>query len=167
MSPPETKAGRGRTHAGHSPGHTRNGVCVLPRRGDTRRGTGNQPAPRRTGAISASPTPTLPDRWRFEAETARRIGADAQAKTLEKCATDLELREREEQLRLVTLREAEELTGYSYSALEKSVRSGRLPNAGSKCRPRIRFADLPRKAGPRLRAEPGPDLADRVLASRR
>lgn len=98
---------------------------------------------------------------------ARRIGADAQAKILEKCAGELEAEAREEQLRLVTLHEAEELSGYSYSALEKGVRAGRIPNAGTKHSPRIRVADLPRKAGHGLR-EPGePDLANRVLALRR
>lgn len=106
-------------------------------------------------------------RWRREAEMARRIGADPQAKTMEKCAADLEMYDREEQLRLVTLREAEALTGYSYSTLEKGVRCGRLPNAGTKHRPRLRVADLPRKAGTKLRADPGPDLAELVLASRR
>jgi hypothetical protein len=98
---------------------------------------------------------------------ARRIGADAQATTLEKCATDLEVEEREEGLRLVTLQEARELTGYSYSALEKGIRAGRLSNAGTKFRPRLRVADLPRKASRNRRPEAGPDLSERVLASYR
>lgn len=109
----------------------------------------------------------LADRWRSEAEMARRIGADAQAKTLEKCAAELEAGAREEQLRLVTLHEAEELSGYSYSALEKGVRAGRIPNAGTKHSPRIRVADLPRKAGNSIREAGDPDLASRVLALRR
>lgn len=98
---------------------------------------------------------------------ARQIGADAQAKTLEKCAAELEAGTRDEQLRLVTLHEAEELSGYSYSALEKGVRAGRIPNAGTKHSPRIRVADLPRKAGHRLRETGEPDLANRILALRR
>ncbi len=112
--------------------------------------------------------PPLADRWRSEAERLRHFGADLQARTLETCAAELEAETREEQLRLVTLREAAELSGYRYSTLEKGVRAGRLPNAGTKHSPRLRVADLPRKAGARLRAEPdGPDLADRVLAARR
>ncbi len=109
---------------------------------------------------------SLPDQWRSEAEMARRIGADAQAKTLEKCAADLEANEREEQARTITFREAADSSGFTYTALEKMVRAGRLPNAGTKHRPRLRVADLPRKGGRRLRAESGPDLADRVLALR-
>jgi hypothetical protein len=110
---------------------------------------------------------SLPNQWRTEAAMVRRLGADAQAKTLEKCAADLEAREREEQLSLVTLREAEGLSGFTYSALEKMVRTGRLPNAGTKYRPRLRVADLPRKPGTKLHAETGPELAELVLASRR
>ena len=55
---------------------------------------------------------SFPDQWRSEAEMARRIGADAQAKTLEKCAADLEANEREEQARTITLREAAGLVGF-------------------------------------------------------
>jgi hypothetical protein len=110
--------------------------------------------------------PPLAAQWRTEAEMARSIGADAQAKTLEKCAADLDAHEREEQLRVVTLREAETISGLSYSALEKGVRSGRIPNAGRKHSPRVRVADLPRRPVPKLRAEPGPDLAEQVLALR-
>lgn len=111
--------------------------------------------------------PTLAAKWRSEAEMARRIGADPQATTLDKCAADLESQEREDALRLVTLQEAAALTGYSYSALEKGIRAGRLPNAGTKYRPRLRVADLPRKPGATIRVEPGPDLAERVLAHRK
>ena len=114
-----------------------------------------------------TPTPSLADKWRVEAESARRIGAEAPALTLEKCAADLEAREREEGLRIVTLHEAADLSGYTYSALEKKVRRGDIPNAGEKHSPRIRVADLPRKAGQKLRTEPGPDLAERVLAHHR
>ncbi len=110
---------------------------------------------------------SLAERWRLEAKMARQIGADPQATTLEKCAAELESQEREEGLRLVTLHEAVTLTGYSYSALEKGVRAGRLPNAGTKHRPRLRMVDLPRKPGVTMRAEPGPDLAERVLAHRK
>jgi hypothetical protein len=110
---------------------------------------------------------SLPEQWRLEAAMARRIGADPQATTLEKCAAELESLEREEGLRLVTLHDAVALTGYSYSALEKGIRAGRIPNAGTKHRPRIRAVDLPRKPRTTIRVEPGPDLAERVLAHRK
>lgn len=111
-----------------------------------------------------SPSRALAAKWRGEAERLRQLGADAQAKTLETCATELELLRREEGQRVVTLREAQTLSGFSYSALEKMVRSGRLANVGARHRPRLRVADLPRKVS----APPpgtGPDLADRVLAA--
>lgn len=112
-----------------------------------------------------SPSQSLAGKWRGEAETLRRFGADAQAKTLEACAAELESLAREEGERAVTLREAQGLSGFSYSALEKMVRGGRLANVGTKHRPRLRVAELPKKVGARLRPEQGPDLADRVLAS--
>jgi hypothetical protein len=117
-----------------------------------------------THGLAVNPVLSLAVRWRAEAERLRRYGADAQGKTLEACAAELESLAREVGERAVTLREAQELSGFSYSALEKMVRRGRLPNAGTKRRPRLRVADLPRKAGaPPIEA--GPDLADRVLAA--
>lgn len=109
----------------------------------------------------------LAERWRGEAALARRIGADAAATVLDKCASELDAARREEQLRTVTLREAAALSGYSYSALEKGVRMGRLPNAGTKHRPRLRVGDLPRKGGRPRPAAVEPDLVQRVLAGRR
>ncbi len=114
-----------------------------------------------------TPVPALADRWRSEAERLRHFGADLQARTLETCAAELEAETRAEQLRLVTLREAAELSGYSYSALEKGVRAGRLPNAGTKHSPRIRVENLPRKGGTKIAAVAEPDLAELVLAARR
>ena len=45
----------------------------------------------------------------------------------------------------LTLAEAAEIAGYSYSRMEGLVRVGELPNAGEKGRPRVRRRDLPRK----------------------
>jgi hypothetical protein len=87
---------------------------------------------------------------------------------LEGCAEELEARQREYQLEALSLCEAEEETGLSYSALQKMVADGRVYNVGEKHQPRVRRGDLPRKAG-RLASEPGkgePDLAAQILASR-
>lgn len=106
------------------------------------------------------------ERWRAEAEMIRRRGAEAQAAVLDQCAAELEEAVRESQLEALTLREAEEESGYSYSALQKMVTKGELQNVGDRHRPRVRRGDLPRKA---RRPEPHvhePDLAGMILASR-
>ena len=45
----------------------------------------------------------------------------------------------------LTMAEAAEFAGYSYSHIESMVRVGELPNAGERGRPRVRRRDLPRK----------------------
>ena len=111
---------------------------------------------------------TLPSRWRTLAEQMRSLGAVAQATTLEHCADDLEEAWRIWQTEPLTLDEAAEESGYSYSSLEKRVRSGRIPNIGEPGAPRVRRADLPRKAPrPRFKLETGePDLAEEILAAK-
>ena len=89
----------------------------------------------------------LARRWRDEADTLRRRGATAQAVVLESCAEELETVLRERDLEALNLRGASEESGYSYSALQKMVAEGKLPNMGDKNRPRVRRGDLPRKAG--------------------
>jgi hypothetical protein len=108
---------------------------------------------------------SLVERWRAEASTLRRRGAEAQAAALELCATELEEEDRVLSLEAITLEEAERESGYSYSALQKMVSHGRIPNAGTAHRPRVRRRDLPKKP-------PHPDsgsgesgLAALVLAS--
>ncbi len=98
---------------------------------------------------------SLADHWRAEAEAARRIGADGQAKTLEVCAADLE-----EALRLqgddaLDLRVASRESGYTAEHLGRLIRKGRILNAGTSTRPRILRRDLPRKPPTVARARPG------------
>ena len=45
----------------------------------------------------------------------------------------------------LTLAEAAEISGYSYSSLQHRVRQGQLPDAGETGRPRVRRGDLPWK----------------------
>ena len=106
--------------------------------------------------------------WRAEADLLRRRGADANAATLESCADELEEALHEHDLEALTLKEAEQESGFSYSALQKMVASDELPNVGEKQRPRVRRGDLPRKAGrlPSKRDTAEPDLAGQILASR-
>ncbi len=46
----------------------------------------------------------------------------------------------------LSLRSAARLSGYSVEHLARCVRTGKIANAGERNRPRIRRADLPRKA---------------------
>ena len=110
----------------------------------------------------------LPEAWREKATELRRFGAEDQATTLEYCADDLDETWRIWQTEPLTLDEAVEESGYSYSSLEKRVRSGRIPNIGELGAPRVRRADLPRKAPrPRFKLETGePDLAEEILAAK-
>jgi hypothetical protein len=113
--------------------------------------------------------PNPADTWLAEAEILRRRGAGSLADVLESCARDFEAWLRERDLELLTLDEAVQESGYSYSSLEKSVRSGRLPNAGKPGRPRIRRCDLPRKvngASWDMQDKAGPDLAGAILRTR-
>jgi hypothetical protein len=108
----------------------------------------------------------LASQWRDEADTLRRRGAEVQAVALESCADELEEAYREHALAALTLTEASQESGYSYSALQKKVASGELPNVGTKNGPRVRRGDLPRKAGqlPRGLSDGEPDLAGTILA---
>jgi len=107
-------------------------------------------------------------RWRSEAKILHLRGASEQATVLEQCASELDQESRLFSLEELTLEDAVGESGYSYSALEKMVRSGRISNAGLPNQPRIRRGDLPKK--PCSRQEPPahePDLAELVLAGKR
>jgi hypothetical protein len=84
-------------------------------------------------------------RWRELAATFAHFGQAEPAALLQTCANDLEAATTETALETLTLEQAATESGYSYSAIEKSVRAGRIPNAGAPGRPRIRRADLPHK----------------------
>jgi hypothetical protein len=81
---------------------------------------------------------------------------------LEACAAQLESAAREHALEALTLDEARNESGYSYSALQKMVASGELENVGNKGSPRVRRGDLPRKA---RKEEPG--IAAAIIERRR
>jgi hypothetical protein len=106
--------------------------------------------------------------WKSRATMLREYGAEAQAAAIEACATELTEAVKEWQDEPLTLEQAVEETGYSYSTLQQKVAVGEIPNAGSRGRPRVRRYDLPRKTPtPSLLLESGePDLAGEVLAGR-
>ena len=107
----------------------------------------------------------LSARWRQEAQLARELGAGEAAQTLERCAAQLEAFERERALEALTLEQAASESGYSYSALQKLLATGRLGNVGEPHKPRVRRGDLPRKAG-RPQHDGEPDLAALVSGRR-
>lgn len=112
---------------------------------------------------SVGPYGSLAARWRSDAAVLLRRGAPELADVLEGTATELERWAEEWAQELLTLGQAAAESGFSYSALEKGVRAGRIRNSGTKGEPLIRRSDSPRKAI----ALGGPDLASRVLKARR
>jgi hypothetical protein len=99
--------------------------------------------------------------WRKEAARLRGWGAVAQAEAIERCAGELEAKVREQELEAITLDEAVEWSGQSYSTIQKKVASGVLENVGRKHAPRVRRGDLPRKG---KRAEDEPSIIDALIA---
>ncbi len=110
----------------------------------------------------------LPEAWREKATELRRFGAVGQACTLEHCANDLDEAWRDWQQEPLTLEEAVEESGYTYSSLQKKVASGKIPNIGEPGAPRVRRQDLPRKAPrPGFKLETGePDLVEEILVGK-
>ena len=103
----------------------------------------------------------LAEGWRAEAAVLRKRGAAAQADALESCVADHEQAVQQWQNEELTLHQASEESGFSYSRLQQMKNL----NVGSSGSPRIRRCDLPRKprrSGPQL----GPDLANEILNSK-
>ena len=101
------------------------------------------------------------DGLRAEVTQLRHRGLTETADVLESVANDHERVLNEWHTEELTLREAEEESGFSYSRLQQMKHL----NVGTAGSPRIRRCDLPRKprrSGPQL----GPDLADEILASK-
>lgn len=80
------------------------------------------------------------------------------AEVVEHFAAELEAAVREHELEALSLEDAVRESGYSYSALQKMVTSGKLQNIGEKGRPRVRRCDLPRKGG-----TPNDGIAETIL----
>ena len=92
---------------------------------------------------------------------------DPLVSTLLSVADEIEERALAHALEELTLRDAAEESGYSYSAIQKMVANGELSNLGDKGSPRVRRGDLPRKpiAPPTQSGEP--DLAGMILGGGR
>ncbi len=106
----------------------------------------------------------LAEGWRADAVVLRKRGATAQAEALESCVADHEQVLNDWHTEQLTLAQAAEESGYSYSALQQMKNL----NVGTSGAPRLRRCDLPRKpqrSGPRL-ATGQPDIADEILTSK-
>ncbi|MFG1691211.1 hypothetical protein ACGF5M_03470 [Gemmatimonadota bacterium] len=110
----------------------------------------------------------LTSEWSERARLFRDHAQESVALAYENCAADLTQRFQEWALEGLTLEQAAEESGYSYSALQKMTSTGDLLNVGEKGSPRLRRGDLPKKASkPGLTLEDGePDLAGEVLGRR-
>lgn len=87
----------------------------------------------------------LVDRWRAEAAVFRTYGEDRLALACERHAGEVEDALQAARVEAVTLEEAADIGGYSYSHLQHLVAEGQLENMGEKGSPRIRRCDVPRK----------------------
>lgn len=95
----------------------------------------------------------LAQRWREEAETLRCYGAERLATAAERHADELEAAAGAARIEAVTLEEAAQIGGYSYSHLQHLVAEDTIPNVGEKGDPRIRRSDVPVKPGHGRRRE--------------
>lgn len=94
------------------------------------------------------PLAELAARWRERADEREREGALVPAARLyRRIAEELEAAMASQRLQAVSLEEAANMGGYSYSHLQHLVADGEIPNVGEEGAPRIRRCDVPRKPG--------------------
>ena len=102
----------------------------------------------------------FPGIWRLEAQRLRdRYGLEELARLTESHAAELEAAIREAGEEELTLSAASQESDYAARTLREKLSKGEIPNAGRKHAPRIKRADLPRRA--RAAAE-GWDPAEHV-----
>lgn len=97
--------------------------------------------------MAEDPLAALLDRWRSEAETLRRYGAEGRAEAAEGHAEELEQALVCRRLEPLTVAEAADLGGYSESRLRSLLSEGEIQNVGRPGAPRIRRCDVPKKPG--------------------
>jgi hypothetical protein len=85
--------------------------------------------------------------WKERAATAEALADSRGAHIVRLCAEELEEALKAAGDTVLTLPQAAAQSGYSAEHLRRLVRQEKIPNAGRKNAPRIRQADLPRKAG--------------------
>lgn len=91
------------------------------------------------------PVAALVATWREQASSLAGY-ADPVAKAFADVADQLEAALQAEAADSLSLTEAARVGGYSADHLGRLIRAGQIPNVGTKTRPRIRAAEVPRKA---------------------
>jgi hypothetical protein len=107
--------------------------------------------------------------WRQKAEALRPF-AEPAARAFEAAADELADAVARDDEQLLTVQEASRASGYSADHLARLLRDRTIPNAGRKGAPRIRRADLPRRAPVAKRSRSGYDPtadARELLSARR
>lgn len=111
-------------------------------------------------------TQELRQRWQLKREEFAQLAVHVDGvRVIDAFLADLDSRERDEADELLSVARAASLSGYSPEHLARCIRTGKIPNAGVKGRPRIRRADLPRK--PKKSLESGAEKAYDVYADAR
>lgn len=115
---------------------------------------------------SASPdyVRQLIERWLDDATRLAAYGAVEHATVLRRCIVDLEAAEREYSLEALSLEDAVDESGFSYSSLQKKLAKGELENVGEKGKPRVRRCDIPKKGTPGYKPERS--IAEMALRAR-
>jgi len=116
------------------------------------------------GMIVSEPLINLAETFRREADLLGSWGATAQAAAAEHAASRIERALMTWRNEVLSVADAATESGYSEAHLRRLLAACRIENAGSRGRPRIRRADLPRK--PRQRTGGEPDLVGDVLRAR-
>lgn len=104
---------------------------------------------RSANALSTAPRETvhnLLSRWELHANTLRSFGASGQAEAVQRCMMELQDALKAQDDELLSLQQAAQICGYTADHLGRLVRQGLLQNLGRRRAPRVRQADLPRKA---------------------
>jgi hypothetical protein len=110
--------------------------------------------------VTRSAVAELAARWRADADLLEGHGAAQAAATARRLADQLDAAIRADLDVALTLTEAARESGYSVDRLRHKVAAGELPNAGRKGSPRIRRADLPRRAPKRKAKSRTLDVSD-------
>lgn len=109
----------------------------------------------------------LRDQWATRRTEYQRLGVYVDgAKVIEAFLTDLDAVMRDQADELLSLSRAAHLSGYSTGHLARLIRSGQLPNAGRPNAPKIRRADLPRKATALPNVDEGTKLPTKAQIAR-
>jgi len=87
----------------------------------------------------------LRDRWEQRKVVLAECGDIRTVRVITLFLADLEDLARDEDDRLLTLKQAADRSGYNAEYLGRLLREGKLQNAGRKGAPRVRLGDLPRR----------------------